>query len=101
VEEKCGAQAVSQPVIDGERRGDDGPVGLVRRQGTEGGGIPEEQRDVTDILDVDVVHDGMGVVEMEAVEKMVRVGNGRRDQQKNPEEVDPGIVRYLHPEIIP
>jgi hypothetical protein len=36
------------------------------------------------------------VVEMETVEEMVRVGDGRRDEKKDPEKMEPGIVRYPH-----
>ena len=44
-----------------------------------GGGVNEEARDVVQVADVNVVHDAVPIVEVEAVMEMIEVGGENRD----------------------
>jgi hypothetical protein len=56
---------------------------LIRRKGTEGGGVAEEERDVSQLPDGRIVLDGVGIVEVKAVLKVICVCDAKdRDQQK-------------------
>ena len=75
----------AQPVIDGQRRGGQGPVGGVIRQGAEQGAVDEEARHVAQVADEGVAGDGVEVVKVEAVVEVVRVGSedgGGKGRQK-------------------
>jgi hypothetical protein len=71
----------AQPVIDGKGCRHDGPVGLVARQGTERRAIFKKKEDITDISNVDVFDDDMGIVKMEAVLKIIGIGKEGPNQQ--------------------
>ena len=74
-------QSAAEPVIKCERGRDQRPVRTVRRQRAERGGVGKEPGDVPQTAYIRILRDGVEVVEMEPVLKMVRVS--RRDCQKN------------------
>ena len=81
-------QALSGVIIEGERCCYEWAVRLVRGKGAEGRAVFEKKRDVSDVLDIDVVFDRMGIVKMKAVMEVVGIGddsgcqNDRRRQIK-------------------
>jgi hypothetical protein len=81
--------ALSQPVVKRESGGNNRPVRLVRRQGTEGSAVLKKERDIADIPDVNIVDYSVRVIEMEAVLEMigVRCNDGQKQYQ-------PGKYQY-------
>jgi hypothetical protein len=63
----------ADPVIDREARLQKRPIGLVERQDAERRGIREISGNVLHVADVNVVHDGVAVVEMKTIAKVVGV----------------------------
>jgi hypothetical protein len=73
VETKGVVNAFAQPVIQGKRRHNHRPVGLVGRERTECGRAPEKHGYIADIPYIDVIDDRVGIVKMKAVVKMIGI----------------------------
>jgi hypothetical protein len=88
VEIKGVVNAFAQPVIQGKRRHNHRPVGLVGRERTECGRALEKYGYIADIPYVDVIDDRMGIVKMEAVVKMIGIRKEDRDQENHSEDIE-------------
>ena len=72
-----------QAVIDGQRGRHDRAIHLACRVHAEVGRIGEKARHIAQIPDEAVLDDGMGIVKVESVLKVV--GVGRQDHQRKPQ----------------
>ena len=75
--------AFPQPVIDGQRGGCYRAVCLVLRQYAAGGTVLEKSWDVFKVPDIGVIINGMIIVEMKAVVKMVGINRRYSSQYKD------------------
>ena len=71
-------ESVSQPVVYREGGGRQGAVGLIGGQGTLGSRAGKKQRNIFDTSDTGVVDDGVIVVKMKGVMKMIGIGNQKQ-----------------------
>jgi len=74
-------QSAGELIVDREQRRYEWSVGLVAGEGTKGRRVTEEERNISQFADGHVVFDGMGIVEVKTVLKMVCVGCEEGDQQ--------------------
>ena len=74
--------AMAESVVQRQRSGDHGPISAVGRKHAEGGGVGKEARQVAQTSDIGIVDDGMGIVEVKRIVKMIGVG-GAHGQQKD------------------
>lgn len=72
---------MTKRIVHSQRSGDEGPVGAVRRQNAEGGGVGKKARQVTQAANIWVFNDSVRIVEMEGIMKGIRVDGA--DRQEN------------------
>jgi hypothetical protein len=70
-----GVIAVSERIVDCQRRGDEGAVGAVGGQDAEGGGVGEEAGDVAKFANGRVVDYCVEIIEVEAIVEGIRICN--------------------------
>ena len=70
----------SNPIVKGKSGAYNGPVGLVRRQRTEGGTVFKEERYIADIPYVNVVYYRVRIIKMESVMEVIGVSCDDRNQ---------------------
>lgn len=75
--------AIPKPIINCERGGGYRPVRLILRQNTAGAAVFKEMRNVFDVPDVGIVIDGMAVVKMKAIVKVVGIHRRNSSENKN------------------
>ena len=75
-------QSTAEPVVDGEESRDKWAIRLVARKRAEGRGVAEEERNISQLLDGGVVYDGVRIVEVKAVLKMIGVSREEGTEQK-------------------
>ena len=71
MEEEIVIQSSCKFVVYRERCRKNRTIGLIRWQRTSGCSISEKLRDVLEVADVKIVVDGMDVVEMKGIMKMI------------------------------
>ena len=71
---------IAQPIVDRQGCGGNRAVSLVLRQDAAGAAILKKLRDIVNIPDIGVAVDGVTIVEMEAIVKMVGVNQGDNQQ---------------------
>lgn len=71
---------IAHPIVNGQRSGSYRAVSLVLRQDAAGAAILKKLRDIVNIPDIGVAVDGVTIVEMEAIIKMVGVNQGDNQQ---------------------
>ena len=71
---------IAHPIVDRQGCGGYRAVGLVLRQDAAGAAILKKLRDIVNIPDIGVAVDGVTIVEMEAIIKMVGVNQGDNQQ---------------------
>ena len=73
-----------KPVINGKAGNNNGPVSLVLRQYTTGTAISKKPGDIFQRADVGIVDDGVKIVKMKSVVKMIGVNEqGNQHQYTN------------------
>ena len=77
-------QSAGELVVDSEQRRYERSIGLIAGQRTESGRVLKEERNISQFADGQVVFDGVGIVEVKTVLKMVCVGCEEGDQQQRP-----------------
>ena len=78
--EEKGVVTIAQPIVNGQRSSGYRAVSLVLRQDAAGAAIFKKLRDVMNIPDIGIAVDGVTIVEMEAIVKMVRINQGDNQQ---------------------
>jgi hypothetical protein len=64
---------MAKRIVQRQGGGDEGPVGPVGRQNAESGGIRKEARQVVQAAYRWIVYDGVGIVEVEGILKVVGI----------------------------
>ena len=95
VEVKGGFKAPAQPVVDGEGSGHQRAPTAVLRSNGEGCRVGEEPGDVAEIADVDVVADGVEIVEEEGILEMVGIGESDGGEHRGGDQSKGATTRRL------
>ena len=74
-------ESPAKPIVDGGRCRHDRAVCLIGGKGCGSRAVQEKGWDVADIPDVNIVDYGMGIVKVEAILKMIRVGHDYGERQ--------------------
>ena len=90
-----GVEPAGKGIIDRVQRGKTGSIHLVSRQRARRRRISKKQGNVPNVPDVIIIDDGMDVIKMKWVAKMIGVCQDQQDGQSKGEEIERWIFSHL------